>query len=516
MLGISSVQATGYLRLQTAKTPALMSLPWQSRLLYPALLIAADSTGTIPLWEGHAISVLSAITGIPYAFVEEGLPDLLRGDSSWVYIEHGCLKIRGYEMMKPEIVQGDPEERSPSRVPSQPVTHSRPSKKDIAKTRVRDHRGRFTSSVSKDPIQTDGAIFDFVETDGQLWKICGNQGVKIKPSWFSDRSLAFSQRLKMGNPIQHKPAQVYVPNFERANSWSCEKQENVVPYFYHSTSLLSESKDVGRGADAYASEPLEACRLRSIKSDSFASHGDEASVATPPSHESPSPTLLHSQSEAMNKSTDVRNQDQQTSFLNLQDSSELTKSSQRKKQKAKGPSEEEYKTIFAEMNEARRRINPKATGLVDGEAHRKAIQTAWVNGATLETMKIVIWAQYSSVRESIREKPGNIKWLTFKTICRPDNFQFILDWGTMDDFVMGLVNRKSTKSPEPSLQTPPVNESPKEEGQTIDRSKAASIARDWLSSKFGGKEEGPEGQAQAQEATQTQSLVRNLIQRVAT
>lgn len=65
-----------YVRLYVRDTVTWKLLPWQSKLLLPAILRKLDRSGVIDL-DGYGLAAVAAVTEVPLEFVEQAMPALL-------------------------------------------------------------------------------------------------------------------------------------------------------------------------------------------------------------------------------------------------------------------------------------------------------------------------------------------------------------------------------------------------------------------------------------------------------
>lgn len=82
-----------YVKLYTRETPNWLLLPWQSRLLFPAIMKKSDKAGLMDLGTDHE-RALAAYLSVPIEFVKAGLPALL--DSGTCELRDGVLITPGF------------------------------------------------------------------------------------------------------------------------------------------------------------------------------------------------------------------------------------------------------------------------------------------------------------------------------------------------------------------------------------------------------------------------------------
>lgn len=114
-----------YVRLFVRDTTTWKLLPWQSRLLLPALMRKLDRSGVIDIGEDGEEG-LAAIVEVPLEFLREGLPALLK--RSVFKMAHGKFVMPNF-MAAQEAKQSDAQRKRESRekqrleaIGSQPVT----------------------------------------------------------------------------------------------------------------------------------------------------------------------------------------------------------------------------------------------------------------------------------------------------------------------------------------------------------------------------------------------------------
>lgn len=377
MLGIADPESP-YVKLFTVSTPEWALLPWHAKLIYPALLRQLLPDGSLPL-NGEAPAVVVArVTGVPVEFVMKALPFFLNPKCPWAEVVDGNLYLLNYELTLPVEVAERPFGKSPAAMRMRRLRAQRKAEK-VEKERLRKETC------------TANAANMFANTCERVTNSSRTCSLDHKP-------LARAFGSWEGNYLAANEPRSIV------SDRSSQSALGVLPSLVPTSSPRSSKEEIVRsGLLAPLDKPAASQAGRRIGENNFVSGHENNPEAewrlTSPPNEPPEKT---------------------------------------------GPTSEEMESIANELTAAIRRINPRARGPKLSTRHSQAIQRTWDTdpkryarnpGEFMDDWRAAIWAQYENVRKNPKEL---MDFLSFKTLCRPDNFCHKVDMGHSKEAVADL------------------------------------------------------------------------------